>query len=321
VSGASPRDPVRKVCCRRQAVHPRRCLWLCGCHPFFFFSISVLLLHPLPCPPPLHWLASIPARACCASLSVSMSRFVPELVWMLILCGTRVTGASPHPKKSVAAKQPFEWGDMPAAPACHSPCTHMNTPCQSASVPPLSSTALSNTLCVRLLVLPRLQRKFYQKTDRVKSVDIHPTEPWVLTSLYSGHVVIWNYTTQSAVKSFEVTELPIRAGKFIPRKQWIVTGSDDMMIRAYNINTQERVTEIHGVWHRGWFEGLPTLFPPPADPPLPPPPGTTPSPVASLCAQYHSSHDAVLGSCAVCCVCVVSLWTPRTLWMCNCFPQ
>jgi hypothetical protein len=77
-------------------------------------------------------------------------------------------------------------------------------------------------------------------------VDIHPTEPWVLTSLYSGHVVIWNYTTQSAVKSFEVTELPIRAGKFIPRKQWIVTGSDDMMIRAYNINTQERVTEVHG---------------------------------------------------------------------------
>ena len=91
-----------------------------------------------------------------------------------------------------------------------------------------------------------VQRKFYQKTERVKAVDIHPTEPWILTSLYSGHVVIWNYATQVAVKSFEVTELPIRAGKFIPRKQWIVTGSDDMMIRAYNVNTQERVTEIHG---------------------------------------------------------------------------
>jgi WD40 repeat protein len=96
-----------------------------------------------------------------------------------------------------------------------------------------------------------VQRKFYQKTERVKAVDIHPTEPWILTSLYSGHVVIWNYVTQVAVKSFEVTELPIRAGKFIPRKQWVVTGSDDMMIRAYNVNTQERVTEIHGacsVW-------------------------------------------------------------------------
>ncbi len=80
----------------------------------------------------------------------------------------------------------------------------------------------------------------------MKAVDIHPTEPWILTSLYSGHVVIWNYVTQSTVKSFEVTELPIRAGKFIPRKQWIITGSDDMMIRAYNVNTQERVTEIHG---------------------------------------------------------------------------
>jgi hypothetical protein len=90
------------------------------------------------------------------------------------------------------------------------------------------------------------QKKFSQRTDRVKAVDIHPTEPWILTSLYNGHVQIWNYDTGSTVKTFEVTELPIRAGKFVPRKQWIITGSDDFMIRAYNVNTQERVTEIHG---------------------------------------------------------------------------
>jgi coatomer subunit beta' len=68
----------------------------------------------------------------------------------------------------------------------------------------------------------------------------------MLASLFSGHVVIWNYNTSTAVKSFEVTELPVRSGKFIPRKQWIVTGSDDMTIRAFNVNTQERVTEVRG---------------------------------------------------------------------------
>lgn len=66
----------------------------------------------------------------------------------------------------------------------------------------------------------------------------------MLASLFSGHVIIWNYNTSTAVKSFEVTELPVRSGRFVPRKQWIVTGSDDMTIRAFNVNTQERVTEI-----------------------------------------------------------------------------
>ncbi|KAF6144024.1 hypothetical protein GIB67_017632, partial [Kingdonia uniflora] len=42
----------------------------------------------------------------------------------------------------------------------------------------------------------------------MKCVDLHPTEPWILTSLYSGSVCIWNYHTQTMVKSFEVTELP-----------------------------------------------------------------------------------------------------------------
>ena len=30
---------------------------------------------------------------------------------------------------------------------------------------------------------------------------------------------------QTLVKSFEVTDLPVRAAKFVPRKSWIVTGS------------------------------------------------------------------------------------------------
>ncbi|CAN6456319.1 unnamed protein product [Victoria cruziana] len=43
------------------------------------------------------------------------------------------------------------------------------------------------------------------------------------------------------VKSFEVTELPVRSSKFIARKQWIVAGADDMIIRVYNYNTMDKV--------------------------------------------------------------------------------
>ncbi|KAF6144026.1 hypothetical protein GIB67_017634, partial [Kingdonia uniflora] len=75
----------------------------------------------------------------------------------------------------------------------------------------------------------------------MKCVDLHPTEPWILTSLYSGSVCIWNYHTQTMVKSFEVTELPVRSAKFIPSKQWVVAGADDMCIRLYNYNTMDKV--------------------------------------------------------------------------------
>ena len=97
-----------------------------------------------------------------------------------------------------------------------------------------------------------------------------------MANLYSGNVLIYNYTDtvrmrlnslgerptpstriflhlphrsrrspcshpQTLVKSFEVTEQPVRAAKFVARKQWVITGSDDMLIRVYNYNTMDKV--------------------------------------------------------------------------------
>lgn len=85
---------------------------------------------------------------------------------------------------------------------------------------------------------------------------MHPTEPWLLACLYSGHVHVWNYNDGSMSKSFEVTELPgedgfdsgvcliwgvVRTAKFAVRKQWVIAGSDDMMIRVFNYNTMDKV--------------------------------------------------------------------------------
>ena len=82
------------------------------------------------------------------------------------------------------------------------------------------------------------------RSDRVKCVDIHPTEPWILVSLYNGHVNIWSYETSTVLKTIEVCDLPVRAAVFIARKHWIVTGSDDMRVRVYNYNTMEKVYEF-----------------------------------------------------------------------------
>ncbi|OBA21869.1 Coatomer, beta' subunit [Metschnikowia bicuspidata var. bicuspidata NRRL YB-4993] len=87
-------------------------------------------------------------------------------------------------------------------------------------------------------------KQFAVRSERVKGIDCHPSEPWILTTLYSGKVEIWSYATNTLVKSFQVTELPVRAGCFVARKSWIVVGLDDFQVRVYNYNTGEKVAHF-----------------------------------------------------------------------------
>ncbi|CAH6721863.1 coatomer subunit beta' [[Candida] jaroonii] len=87
-------------------------------------------------------------------------------------------------------------------------------------------------------------KQFSTRSERVKGIDFHPTEPWVLTTLYNGKIEIWSYATNTLVKSIQVTDLPIRAGRFIARKNWIVVGGDDFLVRVYNYNTGEKITQF-----------------------------------------------------------------------------
>lgn len=89
-----------------------------------------------------------------------------------------------------------------------------------------------------------VKKIFQARSDRVKGIDIHPTEPWLLTTMYSGRVQIWNYETQTVVKTIEASTLPVRSGRFIARKNWIVTCSDDFNVRVYNYNTSEKVVQF-----------------------------------------------------------------------------
>ncbi|RXW23627.1 hypothetical protein EST38_g2218 [Candolleomyces aberdarensis] len=87
----------------------------------------------------------------------------------------------------------------------------------------------------------KYKKKLFSRSDRVKAVDFHPTEPWLLAALYNGSVNIYNHNTGALVKSFEVAEVPVRCAKFIPRKNWFVAGSDDYQLRVFNYNTHEKV--------------------------------------------------------------------------------
>jgi coatomer subunit beta' len=105
-----------------------------------------------------------------------------------------------------------------------------------------------------------IKKKLSAASERVKSVDLHNSEPWVLAALYSGNVMIWDYESGSLAKSFEVSELPVRCAQFVERKQWFIAASDDMRLRVFNYNTMEKVKEFEG--HADYIRSLcvhPTL--------------------------------------------------------------
>lgn len=52
---------------------------------------------------------------------------------------------------------------------------------------------------------------------------------------------IYNHQTGAIVKTFEVSQVPVRCVRFIPRKNWFVTGSDDFQLRVFNYNTHDKV--------------------------------------------------------------------------------
>ncbi|XP_024319298.1 uncharacterized protein LOC100831776 isoform X4 [Brachypodium distachyon] len=100
-------------------------------------------------------------------------------------------------------------------------------------------------------------------SQQVSSVDVHPLEPWIMTTHSGGSLRVWDYQTMVGVahlvtfgvdqqpmtfctgmcyemlRSFEVTDEPVHAAKFIARKKWLVTGDDSGCIHVFNYGEKE----------------------------------------------------------------------------------
>ncbi|GAW80123.1 coatomer complex beta subunit [Plasmodium gonderi] len=86
-----------------------------------------------------------------------------------------------------------------------------------------------------------IKKKLNSRIGKVKCVDIHETETWILAALYSGKLIIFDYANQNTIKNIEVSAFPLRCAKFIEKKQWILCAGDDMTLRVFNYNTFEKI--------------------------------------------------------------------------------
>ncbi|KAH8101128.1 coatomer subunit alpha-2 [Cristinia sonorae] len=90
--------------------------------------------------------------------------------------------------------------------------------------------------------------KFESKSNRVKGLAFHPTQPLLAASLHNASVQLWNYRMGVLVDRFEEHEGPVRAVAFHPSRALLVTGGDDYKIKVWDIRPQNRrcLFTLHG---------------------------------------------------------------------------
>lgn len=76
----------------------------------------------------------------------------------------------------------------------------------------------------------------------VSSMDVHPIEPWIMTTHRVGSLRVWNYKTMATLKSIQdVTDEPVNVAKFVVREKWIVAGDRNGCIHVHNYEENEEV--------------------------------------------------------------------------------
>lgn len=90
--------------------------------------------------------------------------------------------------------------------------------------------------------------KFESKSNRVKGLAFHPTQPLLAASLHNGSVQLWNYRMGVLVDRFDEHDGPVRAVAFHPSRQLLCTGGDDYKIKVWDIRPQNRrcLFTLHG---------------------------------------------------------------------------
>merc|ERR1712137_95001 len=94
---------------------------------------------------------------------------------------------------------------------------------QKKKTSPSSSNSHQTMLC-----------EFETKSKRVKGLSFHPTRPWILASLHTGVIQLWDYRTRTFIDKFEEHDGPVRGVCFHDTQPLFVSGGDDYKIKVWN---------------------------------------------------------------------------------------
>ncbi|KAK9466232.1 coatomer WD associated region-domain-containing protein [Lipomyces arxii] len=88
--------------------------------------------------------------------------------------------------------------------------------------------------------------KFESKSSRAKGVAFHPKRPWILVSLHSSTIQLWDYRMGTLIDRFEEHDGPVRAVDFHKTQPLFVSGGDDYKIKVWSLQTRRCLFTLTG---------------------------------------------------------------------------
>ncbi|KAF2402363.1 Coatomer, alpha subunit [Trichodelitschia bisporula] len=88
--------------------------------------------------------------------------------------------------------------------------------------------------------------KFESKSSRAKGIAFHPKRPWILVSLHSSTIQLWDYRMGTLIDRFEEHDGPVRGIDFHKTQPMFVSGGDDYKIKVWSYQTRRCLFTLAG---------------------------------------------------------------------------
>ncbi|CAG79756.1 YALI0E19767p [Yarrowia lipolytica CLIB122] len=92
----------------------------------------------------------------------------------------------------------------------------------------------------------RILTQFESKSSRAKGLAFHSTRPWVLVSLHSSTIQLWDYRMGTLVDRFEDHDGPVRGVDFHKTQPLFVSCGDDYKIKVWSLQTRKCLFTLVG---------------------------------------------------------------------------
>ncbi|MCJ1399325.1 hypothetical protein MMC11_002527 [Xylographa trunciseda] len=93
---------------------------------------------------------------------------------------------------------------------------------------------------------PNMLTKFESKSSRAKGIAFHPKRPWILVSLHSSTIQLWDYRMGTLIDRFEEHDGPVRGVDFHKTQPLFVSGGDDYKIKVWSYQTRRCLFTLNG---------------------------------------------------------------------------
>lgn len=88
--------------------------------------------------------------------------------------------------------------------------------------------------------------KFETKSNRVKGITFHPKRPWILASLHTGIIQLWDYRMGTLLDTYDEHDGPVRGVDFHNTQPLFVSGGDDYKIKVWNYKLRRCLFTLQG---------------------------------------------------------------------------